>query len=109
MKKLMRVVLSIKNPEEKFHESDYYSFIQRMFRNDELDKLRPDISVITFNYDCYLDFLLLEAFRYRQKLSDKPEEPTDWWCNKLTSGFFKPNAGGDWAQQPAVSEFVTSK
>jgi hypothetical protein len=52
MKKLMRIVLSAHNPEEKFHDSDYYSFIQRLFRDDKLDELRSDITVITYNYDC---------------------------------------------------------
>jgi hypothetical protein len=99
MKKLMRIVLSAHNPEEKFHDSDYYSFIQRLFRDDKLDELRSDITVITYNYDCYLDFLLLEAFRHRQKLSENPQELNDFWCGKLTSGFFDPNGQRDWLSQ----------
>ena len=95
----MRIVLSIHNPEEKFHESDYYSFIQRLFRDDKLDELRPDITVITYNYDCYLDFLLLEAFRHRQQLSENPQEVNDFWSGKLTSGFFNPAGDRDWESQ----------
>lgn len=99
MKKLMRVVLSLQNPEDAFHKSDYYPFIQRLFRDDQLDKLRSEITVITYNYDCYLDFLMLEAFRQRQKLSGSPQEVNDFWCNKLTSGFYNPKANGEWSSQ----------
>jgi hypothetical protein len=99
MKKLMRFVLSLHNPEEAFHESDYYPFIQRLFMEDELHRLKPGLTIITFNYDCYLDFLLLEAFRYRQRISDNPQEINDWWSSKLTSGFFKPDNQIDWARQ----------
>ena len=97
MKKIMRIVLSIHNPEKQFHESDYYPFIQRLFRDDKLDELRSNITILTYNYDCYFDFLLLEAFRHRQKLSENPQELNDFWCNKLTGGFFKPDVNLDWA------------
>lgn len=99
MKKLMRIALSLHNPEDKFHESDYYPFIQRLFREDNLTDLRSDITVLTYNYDCYLDFLLLEAFRHRQKLSASPQELNDFLCSKLTSGFFNPKADGNCAKQ----------
>jgi hypothetical protein len=91
--------LSLHNPEEEFHKSDYYLFIQRIFRDDKLDELRPDITILTYNYDCYLDFLILEAFRYRQKLSESPLKIDDLCANKLTSGFFNPTDGRDWASQ----------
>src|SRR5208283_3527171 len=64
MKKLMCFVLALHNPEEKFYQSDYYPFIQRLFRNDALDRFRNEITVITFNYDCYLDFVMREAYRH---------------------------------------------
>jgi hypothetical protein len=77
MKKLMRIVLSLHNPEDKFHESDYYPFVQRLFRSDRLNQFRSDISIITFNYDCYLDFIMQEAHRYRLNLSNIPNTIKD--------------------------------
>jgi hypothetical protein len=99
MKRLMRISLAAHNPEKKFHESDYYPFIQRLFREDKLEELRSEITVITYNYDCYLDFLLLEAFRHRQRISDHPHEINGYLCAKLTSGFFDPAEKNDWASQ----------
>jgi hypothetical protein len=111
MKRLMRVVLSIHNPEEKFEESDYYPFIQRLFREDNLSFLRNDISIITYNYDCYLDYVLSKAFNHRQsiqKISKTVKETPDvlkgpqplneLWRDKLTSGFFSPEgiSNGTW-------------
>ena len=104
MKKLMRIVLSLHNPEDNFHKSDYYPFVQRLFRSDSLNQFRNDISIITFNYDCYLDFVMQEAYRYRLSLSkipndikDNPQLPKgpqevleEPWCSKLSSGFFRP-------------------
>jgi hypothetical protein len=101
MKKLMCLVLAIHNPEDKFQESDYYPFIQRLFRSDSLNQFRNEISVITFNYDCYLDYVLREARRYRlavSKVSEVvknhpdvlkgPQELTEPWSSKLSSGFY---------------------
>lgn len=101
MKKLMCFVLAMHNPEEKFHESDYYPFIQRLFRSDTLNQFRDEITIITFNYDCYLDFVMREAYRHRlaisksakvvktltEYLNNSPDlaEP---WSNKLSSGFY---------------------
>jgi hypothetical protein len=99
MKSLMRLALSLHNPEDQFHESDYYAFIQNLFQDEQLSELRPDVAVLSFNYDCYLDFLLLDAFRHRQMLLANPQKLDDWWCNKLTSGFFNSDAEGDWTKQ----------
>jgi hypothetical protein len=38
------------NPEEHFEQSEYYSFIQALFKDDQTS-LRDDIVVLTYNYD----------------------------------------------------------
>ena len=101
MKKLMCFVLAAHNPENNFHESDYYAFIQRLFRDDALNHFRNEITVITFNYDCYLDYLMRQAYSYRlavSKVSEVvknhpevlkgPQPLTEPWSSKLSSGFF---------------------
>jgi len=65
MKVLMRFAFAFHNPEEKYHESDYYPFIQRLFDEDDLCSLKSNITVISYNYDCYLDYLLLRAHNHR--------------------------------------------
>jgi hypothetical protein len=86
MKRLMRLAFSFNNPEEQFQESDYYPFVQRLFEED-LCSLRSDITVLSYNYDCYLDFLLLKANRLRRQLSGA-SEVANYEKNTLTSGFF---------------------
>ncbi|MDB6024935.1 MAG: hypothetical protein JWM68_1158 [Verrucomicrobiales bacterium] len=68
VRRLIRGVLGICNPEENFHKSEYYSFVQGLF-NDDLLHLRDDISVLTYNYDVYLDFLLQRALLHRWKVA----------------------------------------
>ena len=88
MKKLMRLAFALHNPEDSFHKSDYYPFIQRLF-SDDLHSLKSNITIISYNYDCYLDYLLLKAYEYRKRLSASPEiNPIT--KNTLTSGFFEP-------------------
>ena len=101
MKKLMCFVLAAHNPEKNFHDSDYYAFIQRLFRNDALNHFRNEITVITFNYDCYLDYVMRQAYSYRSAVSKVsevvknhpdvlkgPQPLTEPWSSKLSSGFF---------------------
>jgi len=89
IKKLMRLAFALHNPEDSFHESDYYPFIQRLFA-DDLHSLKNNITIISYNYDCYLDYLLLKGYQYRKRLSASPEiNPVT--KNMLTSGFFQPN------------------
>lgn len=90
MKQLMRLALSLHNPEWMFEQSDYYPFIQRLFSDEALPSLKHNITVLSFNYDCYLDHLLLKAQCYRNRLGGL-DEPTDGLKNRLTSGFFKPS------------------
>ena len=73
MKRLTRLGLSLHNPEEKFHESDYYPFIQRLFDEQTLYSLKPNTTVISFNYDCYLEYLLLKAQAIRNNLGKQAE------------------------------------
>ncbi len=101
MKKLMCFVLAMHNPEKDFYKSDYYPFIQRLFRNDALNHFRNEITVITFNYDCYLDYVMRQAYSYRSAVSKVsevvknhpdvlkgPQPLTEPWSSKLSSGFF---------------------
>jgi hypothetical protein len=89
MKQLMRLALSLHNPELMFEKSDYYPFIQQLFSEEALPSLKHNITVISYNYDCSLEQLLLKAQCYRNRLGGIPE-PTDGLKNCLTSGFFKP-------------------
>src|SRR5579859_1237495 len=88
MKRLMRLTFCFHNPEHKFQESDYYPFLQRLFK-DDLCSLREDLTVLSYNYDCYLDFLLLRAYQLRRGFSGNPTANDDL-KNTLTSGFFDP-------------------
>jgi hypothetical protein len=64
LKRLMRFVLCLHNPEKRFHESDYYPFLQRLFVADTAE-LREDIAILSFNYDPYLEFLVGRALARR--------------------------------------------
>jgi len=90
MKRLTQLALSLHNPEEKFHESDYYPFIQRLFDEQNLYRLKPNITVISYNYDCYLEYLLIKAQGIRNKLGEQPDASIIH-RNRLSSGFFKPD------------------
>lgn len=87
MKKLTRLALAFHNPEDKFHESDYYPFIQRLFRDDNLHELKSHITILSYNYDCYLEFLLLRAFQTRHTVTGHPNYTVSD-INQLTSGFY---------------------
>jgi hypothetical protein len=65
LKRLLRFALSLHNPEDEFHKSDYYKFIQRLFLPD-LVSPRSDVAILTFNYDPYLPYLLQKAYEKRQ-------------------------------------------
>jgi len=94
IKQLVGLILALHNPEKSykspsgqetngFESSDYYPFIQRLFR--ERDDLRDDVAILSYNYDPYFEFLLSRAYRRRREASGKKEPiipPTE-----LTSGF----------------------
>src|SRR5581483_5596843 len=88
MKKLVQLALGLHNPEDTFENSDYYGFIQCLFEPGELNTLRKDITILSYNYDIYLDYLLLRAFKRRQTIANIQPNAV-LWPNKLTSGFFK--------------------
>src|SRR4051794_20017203 len=64
LKRAMRFALCLHNPEKQFHKSDYYPFLQRLFVADE-PKLRDDVSILSFNNDPYLEFLVGRALDHR--------------------------------------------
>src|SRR5206468_12339394 len=83
LKKLLRFVLAIHNPEDDFTRSDYYSFIQKLFRSD-LFRLRDDVAILTFNYEPYLPYLLSKAYHIRcQTAGIKPDHHIE---DAITSG-----------------------
>lgn len=94
MKKLMWLALSLHNPELMFDKSDYYPFIQRLFSDEALPSLKRNVAVLSYNYDCYFEYLLIKAQSYRNRLGGIPE-PTEALKNVLSSGFFKPSAFRD--------------
>lgn len=54
LRTLVRAVLGLFNPEDHFERSEYYAFVQALFE-DDLVSLRDDVSVLTYNYDPYLE------------------------------------------------------
>jgi hypothetical protein len=65
---LLRAALGLFNPEESFEKSEYYGFVQSLFMNDLLS-LRDAITVLSFNYDPYLEFLLHRALLHRYEVT----------------------------------------
>jgi hypothetical protein len=89
LKKLMRFVLAIYNPHQNhLSETDYRPFIQSLFGASS--QIREDVSIISFNYDPYLEFSLRLAFTHRQQVNPQnPNEHADL-RNAITSGFENP-------------------
>lgn len=80
LRKLLTLVLSLHFPEatykcsrrrtetDGFETSDYYAFIQRLF-DSTLHELRDDVVILSYNYDCYLEFILNRAYIRRKQAS----------------------------------------
>jgi hypothetical protein len=97
---LMRGALGLFNPEEHFEKSEYYGFVQSLFKED-LISLREDITVLTYNYDPYLEYLLHRAMYTRWRVTRKGKSPVltpeelakdvvfSRDLSTATSGFFK--------------------
>jgi hypothetical protein len=100
LKKLMRLVLCLHNPEDNFHKSEYYPFIQRLFKNDE-PELRDDIVVLSFNYDPYLEYLISRAHRKRIEVHSNSSMILKSF-NAMNSGFASSN-DTSWADQDGFS------
>lgn len=110
---LLRVALGLFNPEENFEESEYYGFVQSLFKND-LVGLREDITILSYNYDPYLEFLLHRALEHRYKVvcNATDEELLDernkllgrpfQHLNAVTSGF-KKLSNLDWLDEKGPS------
>lgn len=100
---LVRAALALCNPEEHFENSEYYGFVQSVFE-DDLISLRDDISVLTYNYDPYLEFLLYRALETRRRVirNDKAFALSakdtveigehESRLNAVTSGFYEPRS-----------------
>lgn len=74
LRRLVRAALGLFNPEEKFEGSEYYGFVQALFKED-LINLRDDITVLTYNYDPYLEFLLTRALEHRRQIRRAGQPP----------------------------------
>lgn len=85
MRRLTHLALSLHNPEVTFDQSDYYPFVQKLFQ-DDLRTLRRDITVMSFNYDVYLESLLIRAWESRNG-----EALSQLERNYLTGGFARTN------------------
>jgi len=84
LKARVRFALALHNPEDASDKSDYYPFIQRLFKRG-IFPLRNDVAILTFNYDPYLPFLLRRAVRVRSKAAGQAD--TAHWEHAVTSGF----------------------
>lgn len=87
VKRAIRLLFALHNPEDQFEKSDYYPFVQRCFLDENLAELRPNLTVLSFNYDNHLDYVLHRAWKVRQVMAGKPTN-FDAHNNKLTSGFW---------------------
>ncbi len=100
---LVRAALGLFNPEEHFEQSEYYGFVQSLFEPNLVD-LRDDITVLTYNYDPYLEFLLSRALEHRWRMMRRGKGPVlsgedmveeakrERQLNAVTSGFYSRNA-----------------
>jgi hypothetical protein len=85
LKKLMRLVLAFENPETyHYGTSDYRRMVQKLFIGNSL---RKDISIISYNYDPFLDFRLLRALFTRSKIAKVKGEELQVLAGQVTSGF----------------------
>jgi hypothetical protein len=87
LKRVLRLALSVHNPEDHYEQSEYYGFVQRLFERNLVD-LRDDVVVLSFNYDVYLEFLLTRALRVRQEVA---KGRSQMHMDLLTSGFSNRN------------------
>lgn len=117
---LVRGALGLFDPEEHFEKSEYYGFVQSLFKDDLLS-LREDITVLTYNYDPYLEFLLHRAVYTRWQVTRKGKSPVltseelakDVVFNRdlsaVTSGFFENKDLGWLTSDPQKSNFCVLK
>jgi hypothetical protein len=88
LKWALQVVFGIHNPERLHAKSDYYRFIQRLFKPEQLATLREDIVVMSFNYDPYFEWLLRRAVYRRRHAINHGSIAESFMTDALvTSGF----------------------
>jgi hypothetical protein len=98
LKKLMRFIFALNNPEiSHWAHSDYRAFIHALF--ERKSRLREDISLISFNYDPYLEYRLLKALRARLQVCPISAEDENRMKQAVTSGFLN-TCDLEWAKTP---------
>jgi hypothetical protein len=79
LKRFTSVVFAVHDPirGQSNNQPDYVTFVQKLF-NEQGHDLREDISVLTYNYDPYLEFVLSGQFKNRREVAgrDSPKIPT---------------------------------
>lgn len=95
MRKLTRIALMAHNPEDSFEKSEYYPFVQRLYE-PPLANLKRNTTVLSYNYDTYLDFVLWASMETRKKIAGKEFTTDD--RNSISSGLFDPN-NPDWLKK----------
>jgi hypothetical protein len=65
LKQIMRLVLGIHDSMEYFSTCDYSRLVNLLFARNQVD-LREDISILSYNYDPCLDYLLTQAVKTRK-------------------------------------------
>jgi hypothetical protein len=85
LKRFTSLVFALHDPRggQSNTQSDYVTFVQKLF-NEQGHNLREDVSVLTYNYDPYLEFVLSGEFKNRREVAgrDSGKIPT-----ALLSGF----------------------
>jgi hypothetical protein len=85
LKRLMRLIFMLHDAEKDFHKSDYYPFVQRLFKSN-LHDLRDDIAVLSFNYDTHFEYLLWTAHcRRKESIGQNPDQAV---LDDISSGFY---------------------
>jgi hypothetical protein len=97
LKRLMRLVFSLNNPDiYHFATSDYRPLIQKLFTDAEL---REDVTILSFNYDPYLDYRLSTAFSSRQQVRPSKSQALRDTYQAINSGLLDPN-DSNWLSKP---------
>ena len=99
LKELLRLVLALVNPaHHAYPGSDYRFSIQNLFE-PESARIRSDVTVLSFDYDCFFAWNLFDSFRIRNQ--GKPIEPAEAerLSHAISSGFLNP-ANLDWFNEP---------
>ncbi len=87
LKKLMRLMLALHNPDVSHYSlSDYRPLIHKLFMSGSL---RPDVTIISYNYDAYLEYRLRRVFQARQEPTGAP--PKKNTLQAICSGFLDPH------------------